>query len=77
MQQERIKSMVVKQQPTTDFNNHLDAWHKKYSVWAETCRRYGCDCMSLYHSTSYHLPLSTKRHSVCSFATAVNECTSH
>jgi hypothetical protein len=32
--------MEVKQRPTTDFNNHVDAWHKKYSVWAEDCRRF-------------------------------------
>ncbi|RVX71029.1 hypothetical protein B0A52_03394 [Exophiala mesophila] len=38
MQREKIKSLEVKQKPTTDFNNHLDAWHKKHSVWAEDCR---------------------------------------
>lgn len=30
--------MEVKQRPTTDFNNHTDAWHARYSVWAEECR---------------------------------------
>ncbi|KAH7089256.1 hypothetical protein FB567DRAFT_493912 [Paraphoma chrysanthemicola] len=38
MQQGGIKSMEVKQKPTTDFNNFADAWHAKYSVWAEDCK---------------------------------------
>jgi hypothetical protein len=38
MQEECIKSMVVKQLPTTQINEHLDAWHSKKSVWAENCR---------------------------------------
>ncbi|OAP62021.1 hypothetical protein AYL99_04224 [Fonsecaea erecta] len=38
MQRQKIRSMEVKQRPTTDFNNHMDAWHAKYSVWAEKCR---------------------------------------
>lgn len=40
MQRDSIKSLEVKQRPTTDFNNHTDAWHAKYSVWSESCRRY-------------------------------------
>jgi len=38
MQEDRIKSLVVKQEPTTQINEHLDVWHSKKSVWAEDCR---------------------------------------
>ncbi|EWG55858.1 hypothetical protein FVEG_13800 [Fusarium verticillioides 7600] len=30
--------MEVKQLPTTQWNEHLDNWHNKYSVWAGNCR---------------------------------------
>jgi hypothetical protein len=39
MQEDGIKALEVKQKPTTDFNNHVDLWHDKYSVWAEDCKR--------------------------------------
>ncbi|EXJ74764.1 uncharacterized protein A1O5_01459 [Cladophialophora psammophila CBS 110553] len=38
MQEEGIRAMEPRQGPTTQINQHLDAWHKKYSVWAEECR---------------------------------------
>ncbi|KIW21580.1 hypothetical protein PV08_02160 [Exophiala spinifera] len=38
MQEERILAMEPRQAPTTQINAHIDAWHKKYSVWAEECR---------------------------------------
>ncbi|KAG5752886.1 hypothetical protein H9Q72_005652 [Fusarium xylarioides] len=38
MQNEGIKAMEVKQLPTTQWNEHLDNWHNKYSVWAGDCR---------------------------------------
>ncbi|KIW82108.1 hypothetical protein Z517_05135 [Fonsecaea pedrosoi CBS 271.37] len=38
MQEEGIRAMEPRQGPTTQINRHLDAWHKKYSVWAEDCR---------------------------------------
>ncbi|EXJ70263.1 uncharacterized protein A1O5_06331 [Cladophialophora psammophila CBS 110553] len=38
MQEEGIKAMEVRQEPTTQLNVHIDAWHQKYSVWAEDCR---------------------------------------
>jgi cation diffusion facilitator CzcD-associated flavoprotein CzcO len=38
MQDEHIRSMVPRQKPTTQINEHLDAWHAKHSVWAESCR---------------------------------------
>ncbi|KLO83440.1 Uncharacterized protein Y057_1089 [Fusarium fujikuroi] len=38
MQNEGIKAMEVKQLPTTQWNEHLDNWHAKYSVWAGNCR---------------------------------------
>ncbi|OQV00810.1 hypothetical protein CLAIMM_06258 [Cladophialophora immunda] len=38
MQQDRIKAMEVRQGPTTDFNEHVDKWHEKYSVWREDCK---------------------------------------
>ncbi|KAI1066746.1 hypothetical protein LB506_012151 [Fusarium annulatum] len=38
MQNEGIKAMEVKQLPTTQWNEHLDNWHTKYSVWAGNCR---------------------------------------
>ncbi|KIW87486.1 uncharacterized protein Z519_11809 [Cladophialophora bantiana CBS 173.52] len=38
MQEEGIRAMEPRQDPTTQINQHLDAWHKKYSVWAEECR---------------------------------------
>ncbi len=38
MQEEGIRAMEPRQGPTTQINQHLDVWHKKYSVWAEECR---------------------------------------
>ncbi|OAP58396.1 hypothetical protein AYL99_07486 [Fonsecaea erecta] len=38
MQEDRIKAMEVRQGPTTDFNEHVDKWHDKYSVWREDCK---------------------------------------
>ncbi|KAF4343941.1 hypothetical protein FBEOM_2098 [Fusarium beomiforme] len=38
IQNEGIKAMEVKQLPTTQWNQHLDNWHTKYSVWAANCR---------------------------------------
>ncbi|KAF5720947.1 sterigmatocystin biosynthesis monooxygenase stcW [Fusarium mundagurra] len=38
IQNEGIKAMEVKQLPTTQWNEHLDNWHTKYSVWAGDCR---------------------------------------
>ncbi|EXM21472.1 hypothetical protein RAB80_010040 [Fusarium oxysporum f. sp. vasinfectum] len=38
IQNEGIKAMEVKQLPTTQWNEHLDNWHTKYSVWAGNCR---------------------------------------
>ncbi|KAF5624805.1 sterigmatocystin biosynthesis monooxygenase stcW [Fusarium tjaetaba] len=35
---EGIKAMEVKELPTTQWNEHLDNWHTKYSVWAGDCR---------------------------------------
>ncbi|KAH6984314.1 hypothetical protein BKA56DRAFT_630774 [Ilyonectria sp. MPI-CAGE-AT-0026] len=37
IQDEDIKALEVKQLPTTEWNQHLDNWHAKYSVWAENC----------------------------------------
>jgi len=38
MQQDGIKALEVKEEPTRQLNDYLDAWHTKYSVWAEECR---------------------------------------
>ena len=38
MQQDNIKSMAPRQDPTTQMNLYMDAWHRKHSVWAEHCR---------------------------------------
>ncbi|KAJ9613307.1 hypothetical protein H2200_003249 [Cladophialophora chaetospira] len=38
MQEDGIRAMEPRQGPTTQINQHLDAWHNKYSVWAEDCR---------------------------------------
>ncbi len=38
MQEDSIKAMDPRQEPTTQINQHLDVWHKQYSVWAEECR---------------------------------------
>ena len=38
MQEDGIRAMEPRQAPTTQVNQHLDAWHNKYSVWAEDCR---------------------------------------
>jgi cation diffusion facilitator CzcD-associated flavoprotein CzcO len=38
MQEDNIKAMAPRQKPTTQINQHLDAWHRDYSVWAESCR---------------------------------------
>jgi len=38
MQEDGIKSMAPKQEPTTQLNLYMDAWHKKHSVWTENCR---------------------------------------
>ncbi|KIW63896.1 hypothetical protein PV04_08864 [Phialophora macrospora] len=38
MQEDGIRAMEPRQGPTTQINDHIDAWHNKYSVWAEECR---------------------------------------
>ncbi|KAF2432170.1 FAD/NAD(P)-binding domain-containing protein [Tothia fuscella] len=38
MQQDGIQSMVPRQDITSQFNQYLDAWHNKNSVWTENCR---------------------------------------
>ncbi|RVX72033.1 hypothetical protein B0A52_04631 [Exophiala mesophila] len=38
MQEDGIRSMVPRQDVTTQLNLYMDAWHKKTSVWAEDCR---------------------------------------
>jgi hypothetical protein len=38
MQEDGIRAMEPRQGPTTQINEHIDAWHNKYSVWAEECR---------------------------------------
>ena len=38
LQTDLIKSFVPRQAPTSQINRHLDAWHAKYSVWAEDCK---------------------------------------
>lgn len=38
MQEDGIRSMVPRQDITTQLNLYMDAWHKKNSVWAEDCR---------------------------------------
>ena len=37
MQMEGIKAIEVKMEPTVQFNDHVDAWHKR-SVWSAPCR---------------------------------------
>lgn len=38
MQQDDVKSMVPREDVTTQLNLYMDAWHRKHSVWAEDCR---------------------------------------
>jgi cation diffusion facilitator CzcD-associated flavoprotein CzcO len=38
MQEENIVSMQPKRHLTAQMNQYMDAWHAKYSVWAEDCR---------------------------------------
>lgn len=38
MQEDGIRSMVPRQEPTSQLNAYMDAWHLKHSVWAEDCR---------------------------------------
>lgn len=38
LQEDGIQSMVPRQEPTTQLNLYMDAWHLKHSVWAEDCR---------------------------------------
>jgi hypothetical protein len=39
LQEEGVKAIEVRQKPTTDLQIHMNAWHKKYSVWSENCKR--------------------------------------
>lgn len=38
LQEDRIKAIMPKADVTKQMNSYFDAWHKKYSVWAESCR---------------------------------------
>ncbi|EXJ66388.1 uncharacterized protein A1O5_10540 [Cladophialophora psammophila CBS 110553] len=38
MQEDGIRWMMPKQEPTTQLNLYMDAWHRKNSVWAEDCK---------------------------------------
>jgi len=38
IQEENIVTMQPKENVTTQMNQYMDAWHAKYSVWAEECR---------------------------------------
>ena len=38
MQEENIRALEVKQAPTTQLNEYIDAWHAQKSIWAENCR---------------------------------------
>ncbi|KAF3398832.1 putative sterigmatocystin biosynthesis monooxygenase stcW [Talaromyces pinophilus] len=38
IQEDRIRALEVRQEPTSQINEYLDAWHSQYSVWAENCR---------------------------------------
>lgn len=60
MQAEHIVSMQPLQAPTTQINAHLDAWHKKYSVWAEECRSWYKD--NKPHGRVYVWPGSMLHH---------------
>ena len=48
MQEDGIQSMVPRQEPTSQLNAYMDAWHLKHSVWAEDCRS--------WYKVSSHLP---------------------
>lgn len=48
MQQDGIQSLEPRQQPTTQLNAYMDAWHQKHSVWAEDCRS--------WYKVSFYLP---------------------
>src|ERR1700761_343440 len=60
MQEDRIRAMEPQQSPTTQINQHLDAWHKKYSVWAEDCRSWYKD--NKPHGRAYIRPGSLLHH---------------
>ncbi|OAL38935.1 hypothetical protein AYO20_01686 [Fonsecaea nubica] len=38
LQEDGIRWMAPKQDLTTQLNLYMDAWHRKYSVWAEDCK---------------------------------------
>ncbi|KAF2136532.1 uncharacterized protein K452DRAFT_322360 [Aplosporella prunicola CBS 121167] len=38
IQAERLHSLEVRQHPTTQLNEWIDAWHAQKSIWAEPCR---------------------------------------
>ncbi|RDW76197.1 hypothetical protein BP5796_07018 [Coleophoma crateriformis] len=38
IQTENIRALEVKQGPTTQLNEYIDAWHAQKSIWAENCR---------------------------------------
>ena len=52
--------MEPRQVPTTQINQHLDAWHTKYSVWAEECRSWYKD--NKPHGRVYIWPGSLLHH---------------
>jgi hypothetical protein len=60
IQEDRIRALEVRQAPTTQINQHLDAWHRELSVWAEDCRSWYKD--NKPHGRVYIWPGSMLHH---------------